>query len=72
MEKEERRAVIEKTVNELPLEQKEVLIMKIWGELTLKQIAAGLGIPAGTAASRYRYALEALRKKLETEPLSER
>ena len=37
---------------------------KIWGELTFEEIAAQLELPANTAASRYRYALGALRKEL--------
>lgn len=49
----------------LPAEQREVLTMKIWGELTFREIGEALDIPANTAASRYRYALEALRKTVE-------
>jgi RNA polymerase sigma-70 factor (ECF subfamily) len=41
-----------------------VLALKIWGGLTFAQIAAQLGIPPYTAASRYRYALAALRRDL--------
>jgi RNA polymerase sigma-70 factor (ECF subfamily) len=38
--------------------------MKIWNELTFAEIAGILGISQNTAASRYRYALGALRKNL--------
>jgi RNA polymerase sigma-70 factor, ECF subfamily len=48
----------------LPPEQREVLVMKIWNELTFAEIASGLGISQNTAASRYRYALAALKKNL--------
>ena len=48
----------------LPNEQREVLVMKIWNELTFADIAAVLGISQNTAASRYRYALAALKKNL--------
>jgi DNA-directed RNA polymerase specialized sigma24 family protein len=41
--------------------------MKVWGELKFREIAEALGIPQGTAASRYRHALEALRRKLDPE-----
>ncbi len=61
---DDRRAAIEAAVRLLPLEQREVLALKIWGELTFEQIAAQLDIPPNTAASRYRYALVALRKAL--------
>jgi RNA polymerase sigma-70 factor (ECF subfamily) len=50
---------------ELPDEQREVLTLKVWGDLTFKEIGEALQIPANTAASRYRYALESLRRALE-------
>ena len=46
----------------LPAEQREVLVMKIWNELTFADIGSVLGISQNTAASRYRYALAALKK----------
>jgi RNA polymerase sigma-70 factor (ECF subfamily) len=49
----------------LPLEQREVIMLKIDGELTFAQIAQVIGASMNTAASRYRYALEKLRKLLE-------
>src|SRR5438105_10514890 len=48
----------------LPAEQREVLVMKIWNELTFAEIASALGISQNTAASRYRYALATLKKNL--------
>jgi RNA polymerase sigma-70 factor (ECF subfamily) len=48
----------------LPAEQREVLAMKIWSELTFADIGTALGISQNTAASRYRYALAALKKNL--------
>jgi RNA polymerase sigma-70 factor (ECF subfamily) len=48
----------------LPAEQREVLVMKIWSELTFADIGTALGISQNTAASRYRYALAALKKNL--------
>ena len=50
----------------LPAEQREVLVMKIWNELTFAEIATALGISQNTAASRYRYALGALKKNLSS------
>ncbi len=64
LEQDERRQAIEEGLRRLPLEQREVLVLKIWGELTFQQIAAELAIPANTAASRYRYALAALRQEM--------
>ena len=51
-------------IDRLPAEQREVLVMKIWNELTFADIAAVLKISQNTAASRYRYALAALKKTL--------
>lgn len=64
LEGDDRREAIEAALRGLPAEQREVLVLKIWGELTFEQIAAQLGIPPNTAASRYRYALAALRETL--------
>ena len=60
----ERRQAIETVLQRLPAEQREVLVLKIWNELTFDQIAQTLDIPPNTAASRYRYALTALRREL--------
>lgn len=64
LEGDDRREAIESALRQLSAEQREVLVLKIWGELTFEQIAAQLEIPPNTAASRYRYALAALRKEL--------
>ena len=64
LEGDDRREAIEAALRQLPPEQREVLVLKIWGELTFEQIAAELDLPPNTAASRYRYALAALRKEL--------
>jgi RNA polymerase sigma-70 factor (ECF subfamily) len=52
---------LDRALAALPLEQREVLTLKIDGALTFHEVAAVLGIPPGTAASRYRYAVEKLR-----------
>jgi RNA polymerase sigma-70 factor (ECF subfamily) len=49
----------------LPHDQREVLVMKIWNDFTFAEIASALGISQNTAASRYRYALAALKKSLQ-------
>jgi RNA polymerase sigma-70 factor (ECF subfamily) len=51
----------------LPDEQREVVALKINGELTFAEIGLLLNISPNTAASRYRYALEKLRSMLEGE-----
>ena len=61
---DDRRLAIEAALRRLPAEQREVLTLKIWGECTFEEIARQLEIPPNTAASRYRYALAALRREL--------
>jgi RNA polymerase sigma-70 factor (ECF subfamily) len=56
--------LIQSAMARLPEAQREVLVLKIWGELTFDEIARELDIPLNTAASRYRYALAALRQEL--------
>jgi RNA polymerase sigma-70 factor (ECF subfamily) len=51
----------------LPPEQREVLHLKVYEQMTFAQIATALNIPPNTAASRYRYAMDKLRKALDYE-----
>src|SRR5437773_10722367 len=52
-------------VESLPRDQREVLVLKIWNDLTFSEIAGALRISQNTAASRYRYALTNLKKSLQ-------
>jgi RNA polymerase sigma-70 factor (ECF subfamily) len=52
-------------VASLPHDQREVLVLKIWNDLTFSEIAGALRISQNTAASRYRYALGNLKKSLQ-------
>jgi RNA polymerase sigma-70 factor (ECF subfamily) len=65
LEENERRNCLEEAVVQLPSEQREVVVLKIWGGLTFAQIAEQLELSAHTAASRYRYALSKLRESLK-------
>jgi RNA polymerase sigma-70 factor (ECF subfamily) len=56
-------------LGELPEDQRAVVHLKLWSELTFEEIAAALGISPNTAASRYRYGLDKLRDRLR--PLHE-
>ncbi|HVU28590.1 MAG TPA: RNA polymerase sigma factor [Verrucomicrobiae bacterium] len=51
-------------LGELPEEQRAVVHLKLWSELTFEQIATALDISPNTAASRYRYGLDKLRERL--------
>lgn len=48
----------------LPFEQAETLRLKCYDGLTFCQIAELQGIPEATVKSRYRYAIQYIRKKL--------
>lgn len=66
----EREEALEAAVRRLPAEQREVLVLKIWGELTFADIGAQLDLSPHTVASRYRYALAALRDFLTNDASS--
>ena len=61
---DESQQLLAGAMDRLPHEQREVLVMKIWNDLTFAEIAEALEISQNTAASRYRYALAALKKEL--------
>jgi RNA polymerase sigma-70 factor, ECF subfamily len=50
---------------ELPPEQREVIVLKIWNRCTFEEIGALLDISPNTAAGRYRYGLQKIKLKLE-------
>lgn len=52
-------------IEELPDDQKEVLIMRIYQDLSFKEIADSTGVSINTALGRMRYALMNLRKVIE-------
>lgn len=45
----------------LPVEQREVIVLKIWHEMTYDEIAATLDLSPNTVAGRYRYGMEKLK-----------
>lgn len=65
------REAIELALRALPELQREVVVMKIWGALTFETIAEILRVSPNTAASRYRYAIKALRTHLRVETETE-
>ncbi len=48
----------------LPEDQRQVIVLHVWGALTFSQVADVLDISSNTAASRYRYALLKLRESM--------
>jgi RNA polymerase sigma-70 factor (ECF subfamily) len=61
-EADPRLQALTESLPQLPDEQREVVVLKIWGDLTFDEIGEQLSISPNTAASRWRYAMEALRK----------
>ena len=54
-----------KLLDELPEDQKEVLVMRMYQDLSFKEIADLTGVSINTALGRMRYALLNLRKIIE-------
>ena len=52
-------------INELPEEQKEVLIMRMYKDMSFKEISDNTGVSINTALGRMRYALINMRKLIE-------
>jgi RNA polymerase sigma-70 factor (ECF subfamily) len=52
-------------LDDLPLEQREVLLLRFVQDMSYEQIAQVIGRPVGTVRSRIHYAKLALRAKLE-------
>jgi RNA polymerase sigma-70 factor (ECF subfamily) len=55
---------VEQALAALPVEQREVVYLKVYEGLTLQEIATLCDVSINTVASRYRYALAALRREL--------
>jgi RNA polymerase sigma-70 factor (ECF subfamily) len=67
----DRCRLIQEAMRKMQEDYREVVTLKTWGGLTFAEVAAVLDIPANTAASRYRYGLEELRKALGNKALIE-
>lgn len=61
---EERRR-LQLALQELPADQREVLVLRLEQELTLEQIGEMTGVGRETVKSRLRYALDKLRQRLD-------
>jgi len=61
----ERAAAVQEAVAALPAEQREAVVLRLWGGLTFAEAARAVGGNINTVASRYRTALATLRTRLE-------
>ncbi|MCC9599629.1 sigma-70 family RNA polymerase sigma factor [Stieleria sp. JC731] len=64
VEQDDEKRVIWQALESLPDDQREVIVLKIWEQITFAEIGEILELSPSTAASRYRYGLEKLSGKL--------
>jgi RNA polymerase sigma-70 factor (ECF subfamily) len=56
---------LQSALRELPEQQREVILLHVWGQMSFEEVASALEIPPNTAASRYRYGLSKLREQFQ-------
>lgn len=56
---------LKKLIEELPSDQKEVLVMRMYHDMSFKEISETTGVSINTALGRMRYALMNLRKVID-------
>jgi RNA polymerase sigma-70 factor (ECF subfamily) len=58
------REALSRALADLPPDQRAVVHLKLWEQMTFAEIAGALDISANTAASRYRYGIDKLQALL--------
>lgn len=58
---------LERAFRRLSIDHRTVVVLRHYQHMSLGEVAQTLGIPAGTAASRYHYAMRILRSALEAD-----
>ena len=58
---------LQRALGDLPYEQREVIVLRLHGQMRFRQIAALQEVSLKTVQSRYRYGLEKLRALLSSE-----
>lgn len=56
---------LKKLIDELPTDQKEVLVMRMYQDMSFKEISEVTGVSINTALGRMRYALMNMRKVID-------
>jgi RNA polymerase sigma-70 factor (ECF subfamily) len=56
---------LKRLIEELPADQKEVLVMRMYQDMSFKEISESTGVSINTALGRMRYALMNLRKVID-------
>lgn len=71
-ERESLRESVATCVHSLPREQREVLVLREYEDLRVRQIAEHLSIPEGTVKTRLRRGLQTLKSRLHSAGILER
>lgn len=66
----ENKNIMRKMIKNLPFEQRQVLLMRHFADMSFKEIADLTGVSINTALGRMRYAVNNLRKQLEVNKLA--
>jgi RNA polymerase sigma-70 factor (ECF subfamily) len=61
---DDRKRAVTRALEKLPLEQREVIVLHLQGNMKFRQIATMLDLSINTVQSRYRYGIEKLRQLL--------
>ena len=67
LSREQTSSAVRDAVRQLPEKQRMTLVLRVYEELTHKEIAEVMGCPVGTAKANFFFALKNLRKQLESE-----
>ncbi|WP_254512301.1 RNA polymerase sigma factor [Anatilimnocola floriformis] len=67
-EREESHRAVWAALRSLPVDQAEVVVLKIWEEMTFAQIGEILELSLNTVASRYQYGIAKLTSRLTKQP----
>ena len=59
-------AAAQAALGELPEAQREVVVLRVWGRMTLQDVADTVGMPVSSVHEQYHAGLSALRKKMES------
>lgn len=63
-------ADVRSLLNELPMEQREVVLLRYYGDLSFKEIADLTNVSINTALGRMRYAIMNMRKTIEAKQMN--
>ncbi len=65
----ETSSIVSRLIDQLPAEQQEVIILRIYAELSFKEIAQITNVSINTALGRMRYGLQNLRKSIHSQQI---